>query len=183
MPLLSPKGPLFRTIGRQSRLLTRTAIPQANAYSMIRRRAVAAGIKTRIGNHTFGATGITAYLKNGGTLGRQLQWPTMHRPGPLNFTTAVFFDPPEQICPDSAGPFIVSILLALLFSLFLSGGHSLPSTNSPTTDAGAQHRVSLVLRAAKELTETGHQNPSSDGQQQTPPVRNAPTGALNYGTC
>ena len=53
-------------------------------------------------------------------------------------------------------------------------------TNSPTTDAGAQHRVSLVLRAAKELTETGHQNPSSDGQQQTPPVRNAPTGALNY---
>jgi integrase len=35
---------------------------------MIRRRAAAAGIKTRIGNHTFRATGITAYLKNGGTL-------------------------------------------------------------------------------------------------------------------
>jgi integrase/recombinase XerD len=31
---------------------------------MIRRRADAAGIKTRIGNHTFRATGITAYLKN-----------------------------------------------------------------------------------------------------------------------
>ena len=28
----------------------------------------AAGIKTRIGNHTFRATGITAYPKNGGTL-------------------------------------------------------------------------------------------------------------------
>jgi integrase len=27
-----------------------------------------AGIRTRIGNHTFRATGITAYLKNGGTL-------------------------------------------------------------------------------------------------------------------
>ena len=26
------------------------------------------GIHTRIGNHTFRATGITAYLKNGGTL-------------------------------------------------------------------------------------------------------------------
>ena len=26
------------------------------------------GIKTRIGNHTFRATGITAYLKNKGTL-------------------------------------------------------------------------------------------------------------------
>lgn len=29
---------------------------------------MAAGIATRIGNHTFRATGITAYLKNGGTL-------------------------------------------------------------------------------------------------------------------
>ncbi len=28
----------------------------------------AAGIKTRIGNHSFRATGITAYLKNGGLL-------------------------------------------------------------------------------------------------------------------
>ena len=35
---------------------------------MIQRRATAAGIQTRIGNHTFRATGITAYLKNGGTL-------------------------------------------------------------------------------------------------------------------
>ena len=37
---------------------------------MVRRRAKAAGIATRIGNHTFRATGITAYLKNGGTLER-----------------------------------------------------------------------------------------------------------------
>ena len=35
---------------------------------MIRRRAAAADIATKIGNHTFRATGITAYLKNGGTL-------------------------------------------------------------------------------------------------------------------
>ncbi|MGH7074458.1 MAG: tyrosine-type recombinase/integrase, partial [Stellaceae bacterium] len=63
-----PKGPLFRTIGRGTRRLTRTPLPQANAYSMIRRRAAAAGIATKIGNHTFRATGITAYLKNGGTL-------------------------------------------------------------------------------------------------------------------
>ena len=33
-----------------------------------RRRAAGAGIKTKIGNHTFRATGITAYLKNGGQL-------------------------------------------------------------------------------------------------------------------
>ena len=34
---------------------------------MIRRRAIEAGIKTEICCHTFGATGITAYLKNGGS--------------------------------------------------------------------------------------------------------------------
>jgi site-specific recombinase XerD len=62
------KGPLFRTIGRGTGELTRTSLPQANAYAMIRRRAEAAGIKTKIGNHSFRATGITAYLKNGGTL-------------------------------------------------------------------------------------------------------------------
>ncbi len=35
---------------------------------MIRRRAKAAGIGTAIGCHRFLATGITAYLENGGTL-------------------------------------------------------------------------------------------------------------------
>ena len=65
-----PKGPLFRTIGRGTDALTTTPLPQANAYAMIRRRAAAAGIETKIGNHTFRATGITAYLKNGGTLER-----------------------------------------------------------------------------------------------------------------
>ena len=43
-------------------------LPQANAYAMIRRRAAATGIATKLGNHSFRATGITAYLKNGGTL-------------------------------------------------------------------------------------------------------------------
>src|SRR5208283_6092638 len=62
------KGPLFRTIGRGTDALTTTPLPQANAYAMIRRRAAAAGIGTKIGNHTFRATGITAYLKNGGAL-------------------------------------------------------------------------------------------------------------------
>jgi site-specific recombinase XerD len=66
----TPKDPLFRTIGRGTGQLTRTSLPQANAHAMIRRRAEAAGIKTKIGNHSFRATGITAYLKNGGTLER-----------------------------------------------------------------------------------------------------------------
>jgi len=62
------KGPLFRTVGRGTTRLTRTPLPQANAYAMIRRRAAAAGIATKVGNHSFRATGITAYLKAGGTL-------------------------------------------------------------------------------------------------------------------
>ena len=64
------KSPLFRTIGRGTAHLSGTALPQASAYQMVRRRAAAAGIATAIGNHSFRATGITAYLKNGGTLER-----------------------------------------------------------------------------------------------------------------
>ncbi|WP_415868350.1 tyrosine-type recombinase/integrase [Burkholderia ubonensis] len=63
-----PKGALFRTIARGTGGLSATPLPQANAYAMVRRRALAAGIATKIGNHTFRATGITAYLQNGGTL-------------------------------------------------------------------------------------------------------------------
>lgn len=63
-----PKGALFRTIQRGTGQLGNTPLPQANAHAMVRRRALTAGLKTQIGNHTFRATGITAYLKNGGTL-------------------------------------------------------------------------------------------------------------------
>ena len=65
-----PKGPLFRTIGRGHGIVDANPLPQANAYMMIGRRAAAAGIATKLGNHSFRATGITAYLKNGGTLGK-----------------------------------------------------------------------------------------------------------------
>ena len=63
------KGPLFRTLGREpGRPLSRKGLQQAEAWAMIRRRARAAGIRTKIGSHTFRATGITAYLLNGGSL-------------------------------------------------------------------------------------------------------------------
>jgi integrase len=62
-----PKGSLFCTIGRGTGLLTRTPLPQAG------RGAAAAGIATKLGNHSFRATGITAYLKNGGTLEKAAQ--------------------------------------------------------------------------------------------------------------
>ncbi len=62
------KGPLFRTSkGRCGDLANRSML-QSDVWRMIRRRALAAGIETEIGCHTFRATGITAYLKNGGKL-------------------------------------------------------------------------------------------------------------------
>lgn len=64
------RGMLFRTIARGTGRLSTTPLPQASAYQMVRRRAAAVGIETRIGNHSFRATGITAYLTNGGTLER-----------------------------------------------------------------------------------------------------------------
>jgi integrase len=39
---------------------------QSDVWRVIRRRALAAGIRIEIGCHTFRATGIAAYLKNGG---------------------------------------------------------------------------------------------------------------------
>jgi site-specific recombinase XerD len=60
--------PLFRTAKGKTQLLTERRITQPEVYLMIRRRASGAGIKTLIGCHTFRATGITAYLKNGGKL-------------------------------------------------------------------------------------------------------------------
>ena len=48
--------------------MTPRPMSQADAYRMIRRRAAAAGLKTKLGNHSWRATGITTYLNNGGTL-------------------------------------------------------------------------------------------------------------------
>ena len=62
------KGPLFRTTRGRSGELTGNAMLQPDVWRMIRKRALAAEIKTEIGCHTFRATGITAYLKNGGRL-------------------------------------------------------------------------------------------------------------------
>jgi site-specific recombinase XerD len=62
------KDPLFRTTRGRSGDLTNNSLLQSDVWRMIRRRALAAGIKTEIGCHTFRATGITAYLKNGGKL-------------------------------------------------------------------------------------------------------------------
>jgi integrase len=60
--------PLFRTAKGKTNHLTDRRLSQPEVYLMIRRRAAGSGIQTLIGCHTFRATGITAYLKNGGKL-------------------------------------------------------------------------------------------------------------------
>ena len=60
--------PLFRSSRGQSRTLTTRRMSRQDAFAMIRRRAKAAGIQKRIGNHSFRGTGITNFLENGGKL-------------------------------------------------------------------------------------------------------------------
>jgi site-specific recombinase XerC len=61
-------SPLFRTgLGRTGRLTDRR-MTRTDVLRMIWRRARAAGIETELGCHSFRATGITVYLKNGGLL-------------------------------------------------------------------------------------------------------------------
>jgi integrase len=62
------KSPLFRSAARRTGTLTATAMHRIDAWRMIQRRAAQAGLEVHIGCHTFRATGITAYLENGGTL-------------------------------------------------------------------------------------------------------------------
>jgi site-specific recombinase XerC len=69
-----PKGPLFRTIGRGTDPLTTTPLPQANAYATIRRRAAAADIMTKVGNHRSGRPGSR---RISGTGGRSNEPPVM----------------------------------------------------------------------------------------------------------
>jgi integrase/recombinase XerD len=61
------KSPLFRTLDRSGRLTGRP-MNRNDAFRMIKRRAAAVGLPETICCHTFRATGITAYLSNGGTI-------------------------------------------------------------------------------------------------------------------
>jgi site-specific recombinase XerD len=63
------KSFLFRTSrGHHGVELSERPMKQPDAWRMIRKRAAAVGIYAPIGNHSFRATGITAYLANGGAL-------------------------------------------------------------------------------------------------------------------
>jgi len=81
-----PKRLLFRTVAGKTGRLTALPLSQADASRMIRRRAKAAGIQTKIGNYTFRATGITAFRKNGGKLELRSRSRLMNRLGPRGYT-------------------------------------------------------------------------------------------------
>jgi integrase len=81
-------GYLFRTARRKTGQLTTNPLFQQDAHSIIRQRAKAAGIETRIGNHTFRATGITAYLKKAVNSKWRSRSLTTNRRGQPSFMTA-----------------------------------------------------------------------------------------------
>ena len=66
--LEEPKAALFQTMDPAGRRLTGRALDRRLVLAMIKRRAAAAGLPPSTCCHTFRATGITAYLSNGGTL-------------------------------------------------------------------------------------------------------------------
>lgn len=61
------KTPLFRTISRE-RAITEARMTRTDVLRMVKRRAEDAGLPDTTCCHTFRATGITAYLENGGTI-------------------------------------------------------------------------------------------------------------------
>jgi site-specific recombinase XerC len=83
-----PKALLFQTYRRATGQLTGAPLPQANAYAMIQRRAKSAAIMTRVGNHTFRATGVTATSKTAERSNAPRKWRTMPRRARRSFTTA-----------------------------------------------------------------------------------------------
>ena len=64
--------PLFRSLDKK-RQVTEQPLNRRNTLHMIKRRARQAGLPDNICCHTFRATGITAYLDNGGTIEKAQQ--------------------------------------------------------------------------------------------------------------
>jgi len=62
------KGYLFRTTEGKTKVLTDRSMTRCDVFRMIKRRAEDAELPENICCHTFRATGITAYLENGGTI-------------------------------------------------------------------------------------------------------------------
>jgi site-specific recombinase XerC len=62
------KVPLFQTMRGFSKELSGKRLHRTEALAMIKRRVKAAGLSSKVSCHSFGASGITAYLESGGSL-------------------------------------------------------------------------------------------------------------------
>jgi integrase/recombinase XerD len=96
------KTPLFRSIDRR-RQLTLRPMHRIDAWRMIKRRAQAIGLPEDICNHTFRATGITAYLENGGTIEHAQQIANHESPK----TTKLYDRTSDQITLDEVERLII----------------------------------------------------------------------------
>lgn len=97
------KGPLFRTAPGRSNALTQKLMRQADVWRMIRRRAKDAAIKTKIGCHSFRATGITVYLEGGGTIEKAQQMAAHESPR----TTKLYDRTQDQVSLDEIERIII----------------------------------------------------------------------------
>lgn len=70
---LDKKGPLFRSARGRGGRLSATPLDRRKALEMVKKRAKAAGLTDRLCNHSFRATGITAFISGGGTVDKARQ--------------------------------------------------------------------------------------------------------------
>lgn len=67
------RGPLFRAGNRRTGELKTTPLQRNDAWAMVKRRAAACGLTHKLCNHSFRATGITAFIAAGGTVEKAQQ--------------------------------------------------------------------------------------------------------------
>lgn len=97
------KGPLFRTAPGAKATLTGNPLRTADVWRMIRRRTKLAGIKTKIGCHSFRAMGITNYLEHKGTLEKAQQMASHSSPR----TTKLYDRTSDQITLDEVEKIVI----------------------------------------------------------------------------
>jgi integrase/recombinase XerD len=98
-----PKSPLFRSAAGKTGQLTAKPLRRNNAWDMVKRRALAAEQSSRVCNHTFRATGITAYLENGGTIEKAQQIAAHESPK----TTKLYDRTSDQITLDEVERIVI----------------------------------------------------------------------------
>ena len=76
---------------------------RVDTWRMIQRRATELGGKVKIGCHTFRATGITAYLENGGTIEHAQQIANHESPN----TTKLYDRTSDQITLDEVERIVI----------------------------------------------------------------------------